>query len=118
MTIFFSWRDNKSEDGVADITNWKVKKFTYTWKGSSSAKAFWVFEATSEYKPDKNITKARALIVFDFADHGDSVIKLPENRINFESENFAGEAKHPNMVIWKNNEPGAYGIGANIRPFL
>jgi hypothetical protein len=75
MTIFFSWRDNKSTDGIADIANWKVRKFTYTWKGSSSEKAFWVFEATSSYKPDKNITKDRALIVFDFADMGDSVIK-------------------------------------------
>jgi hypothetical protein len=118
MTIFFSWRDNKSTDGVADIANWKVKKFTYTWKGSPSEKAFWVFEATSSYKPDKNITKDRALIVFNFADMGESVIKLPENRIYSEDPAFAGEAKHPSMVIWKNNETGAYGIGANLRPFL
>ena len=30
MTLFFSWRDNKSDDGKADIVNWKAKKFTYT----------------------------------------------------------------------------------------
>ena len=118
MTTFYSWRDNNSGDGKTDIANWKNKKFTYTWQGKPSDKAFWVFEEQSKYKPNKNITKNRALIAFDFADMGDSVIKLPENRIYSEDENFAGEAKHTTKVIWKNNETGAYGIGALIRPFL
>ena len=54
----------------------------------------------------------------------ESVIKLAENRIYTEAlegetgPTFLGEAKHPSMVIWKRNEVGAYGIGANFRPFL
>jgi hypothetical protein len=118
MGLFLSWRDNHSQDGLADIANWKLKKFTYTWQGKPSEKAFWVFEETSAYKPDKNITKDRALIVFDFGVMGDGVIKLAENKITSEDTGFVGEAKHPSLVIWKNNEQGAYGIGANLRPFL
>ncbi len=112
---FYSWREKTSPD----IANWKAQKFTYTWKDKSSNKAFWVFEATSEYRPGTGIMSDRLLVVFIFgAMDGDGVIKLEENRIYSEDENFAGEAKHPTMVIWKRNEVGAYGIGAMIRGFL
>ena len=31
--------------------------------------------------------------------------------MDFENPEFGGENKHPWMIIVKNNEPGAYGIG-------
>lgn len=112
---FFSWREKTSPD----IESWKAKKFTYTWNGKSSNKAFWVFELESQYRPSKSIMNDRLLIAFVFgATDGDTVIKCDENRIYHEDADFLGEAKHPCQVIWKRNEVGAYGIGAMIRPFL
>lgn len=42
------------------------------------------------------------------------VINQATPLIHAEHEDFDGEAQHPNQVIVKNNEPGAYGIGREI----
>jgi hypothetical protein len=119
MALFYSWREKKRGNSVnPDFEKWKEQKFAYTWDGKPSNKAFWVFKETSDYKPASNIVNDRVLVAFDFGAMAETVIELPENHIDFESEEFLGEAKHPTMVIVKNNEPGAYGIGALIRGFL
>ncbi len=118
MGLFYTWHKNTSEDALKDIENWKQNKFTYTYQGVESKKAFWVFESGSDYKPTKNITKKRILVVFDFGTHGDGVIKNTENRVYSEDQDFAGETGHPSQVIWKNNEVGAYGIGRFVRHWV
>ena len=68
--------------------------------------------------PGKGIMKDRILLAFDFGEHYTTVVSNPENFIDFESEDFKGETRHPTQVIIKSNETGAYGIGAMIRGFL
>ncbi|CBS87142.1 protein of unknown function [Azospirillum lipoferum 4B] len=62
--------------------------------------------------------KDRILLAFDFGEHYTTVVTNPENFVDFESEEFKGETRHPTQVIIKSNEAGAYGIGAMIRGFL
>lgn len=114
MSKLYSWVKKSS----SDIANYKQKKFTYTYRGVSSEKAFWVFDLNSEYKPGKGIMRDRILVAFDFGVMNDTVIKKESNHIDFESSAFKGETKHKTQVIVKSNERGAYGIGAMIRGFL
>lgn len=114
MSKLYSWVKKTS----SDIANYKQNKFTYTYRGVSSEKAFWVFDLGSEYKPGKGIMKDRILVAFDFGTMTDTVIKNDSNHIDFESTAFKGETKHKTEVIVKSNERGAYGIGAMIRGFL
>jgi hypothetical protein len=125
MAIYFSWRSPTS----LDIANWKAQRFTYTWKYNTndhgkkvlkereSDTAFWVFNESAAYKPDANITHQRVLIAFDFS-NGVQIIEDRARQINFESDTFEGESKHPDKVIVKHNEPGAFGIGKNVRALL
>ena len=101
-----------------DLANYKAGKFTYTYNGVASDKAFWVFDLKKPYRPGGGIKSDRLLLAFDFGEQSTSVISNPENFINFEDEEFKGETKHRTQVITKNNEDGAYGIGAMIRGFL
>ncbi len=114
MTYVYRWTDANSPD----IPNYKSKKLTYSYGGRSSDKAFWVFDKNSAYRPGKGIMKDRILLAFDFGEHYTTVVANPDNFINFESEDFKGETRHPTQVIVKSNEAGAYGIGAMIRGFL
>jgi hypothetical protein len=114
MTIFYRWTEKNSPD----IPNFKTRKLTYTYGGTSSSKAFWVFESSSEYRPGAGIMKDRILLAFDFGNMDTTVIKNQENWIDFESEDFKGETRHPAQIIIKSNERGAYGIGALVRGFL
>jgi len=114
MSKLYSWVKKTSPD----LANYKQNKFTYTRKGVSSEKAFWVFELESEYRPGRKIMRNRILVAFDFGTMVDSVIKETSNHIDFESSAFKGETKHKTKVIVKSNERGAYGIGAMIRGFL
>ncbi|HEY4252642.1 MAG TPA: hypothetical protein VGM87_15630 [Roseomonas sp.] len=120
MAAFFSWRDKTSPD----IDKWKARNLAYTFNGVASNKAFWVFSAASAYKPGKNIAGDRFLLKMEFDEAGTQAILLPDNHIYTEDNfnaggaRFLGEAKHPRQVIVKNNEVGAYGIGAMIRSLL
>lgn len=114
MTKLYSWVDKTS----SDLENYKSGKFTYSYRGVVSEKAFWVFDLSSNYRPSAGIMKSRILLAFDFGAQTESVIKEKSNFIDFESSEFKGETKHKTQVIVKKNETGAYGIGAMIRGFL
>lgn len=114
MTLFFRWTKT-DEESVAD---YKAGRLSYTYGGKPSRKAFWVFELQSTYRPGKRIAKGRILIAFDFGPRGDAVVKNPDNFVHFPDGGFLGETKHPAQVIVKDNEQGAYGIGAMIFEML
>lgn len=114
MSKLYSWVDKSSPD----LNNYKNGKFTYSYRGVVSEKAFWVFDLRSDYRPGKKIMNERTLLVFDFGPQTEAVIKNESNFIDFESSEFKGETRHKAQVIVKRNEKGAYGIGAMIRGFL
>lgn len=108
MTKLYSWVRSTSED----LENYKSGRFTYSFRGQASGKAFWVFDLRKPYRPGIGISKGRLLVAFDFGTQLQSVIENKIYYLNFESGEFEGEAKHKDRIIVKNNEPGAYGIGA------
>lgn len=110
MTLFFRWIKKTSPDCQAARNG----KLVYSNDGRPSNKACWLFEQGAKYQPGASIRHERVLVAFDFGAAGDSVIKNSENHIDFESSAFKGEAKHPDKVIIKSNEPGAYGVGGMI----
>jgi len=50
------------------------------------------------------------LIAYDLDDTATENVRTVQH-IDFESDTFQDEAAHPNAIIVKNNEPGAYGLG-------
>ena len=108
--LLFRWTEADGED----IANWKQGKLTWNYRGSASRKAFWVFEAESEYRPGRRIMKDRILLAFDFGAEVDKIIRNEANWVIYPSPACKGETKHPEQVIVKENERGAYGIGAGI----
>jgi hypothetical protein len=75
--------------------------------GGSTDKAVWFKTKGGSY--DASFAAERPWIVVI-----EVIINKQTPLINFESEDFEGEAKHPNMVIVKTNEAGAYGIGRGL----
>ena len=112
--LVFHWHEKNG----ADIASYKTEEFTYTYQGKTSAKAFWVFDLDSEYRPGSGIMKSSVLLVFDFGPQTREVIRNVENHVDFETADFMGETGHPWQIIVKSNEGGAYGIGAKVRAFL
>jgi hypothetical protein len=108
--LFFRW----IKKGSADLAAAKNKRLLYTNHGDPSDKCFWVFEKGARYEAGSRLRRDRVLVAFDFGDMGEEVIKNRENWIDFEDANFEGEAEHPRQIIVKSNEPGAYGVGADI----
>ncbi len=108
--LFFRWIKNESQD--LDMA--KEKKLVYTENGKPSNKARWLFEEGATYQAGTSILKDRTLVVFDFGEDGAETIKNKDNQIDFESGEFKGEAQHPDKVITKSNEQGAYGVGKTI----
>src|SRR4051794_38736009 len=77
---------------------------------SHNNSAMWVFELSQTYRPGSRIIKGSCLIVYELDDTATHNVKTVLH-MDFESRNFKGEGKHPNHIIVKNNEPGAYGLG-------
>jgi hypothetical protein len=77
---------------------------------SHNASAMWIFELTQTYRPGNRIVKGSCLIVYELDAMATHNVKTTMH-IDFESEDFNGEGRHPTNVIVKNNEPGAYGLG-------
>lgn len=85
----------------------RTKKYSRVNYGGSLDKAIWFATKGGQY--DANFASARPwqVIVEVHVDNHTSLI-------NFEAEEFRGEAAHPDQVILKENERGAYGIGRNM----
>lgn len=71
--------------------------------------ALWVFAMDGDYRPSMG-KRGNLLIYYELDDKATRNITERE-LIDFESEEFRGEAQHDREIITKSNEPGAYGIG-------
>ncbi len=77
---------------------------------SHNKSAMWIFDLSQAYRPGNNISRGAILIAFTVDKTAHDNIKNGTT-IDFENSSFGGEAAHPNAVIIKKNEPGAYGLG-------
>jgi len=119
MPTYFRW--TKTDSPNLRLWRENPQKIQYLWNGKESRKAFWVFAEGSSYHASTTVRRGRTLVAFDFTDEGDTIIRHKDNAIYFgynKTPTMIGEAAHPNGVIWKSNEPDAYGIGCVIREWL
>jgi hypothetical protein len=80
---------------------------------ASPRTAYWIFDTTDRWKPSVGVSTDRVPVAVTFIDPGQQLIRDPSRWIRFPGSAFHGEAQHPDGVIVKTNEPGAYGIGHN-----
>jgi hypothetical protein len=85
----------------------KTKSYALVNYGGSTDKAIWFKTKGGSYGADFAADRPWIVVV-------EVQITRETPLINFESEDFEGEAKHSNMVIVKTNEAGAYGIGRGL----
>jgi len=67
----------------------------------------------NQYKPTVGVSTDRVLVAIVFTGSGEQMVADQAKWIRFPGAAFLGEAQHPDGVIVKTNEPGAYGIGRN-----
>ncbi|WP_414624337.1 hypothetical protein [Calothrix sp. CCY 0018] len=114
---------NKSQEIGGASLSWQPKRagkfIRYASKeeaegNESRNRAAWFFDSNQEYNAD--FASGREYIFTLNVDFDQCV--SPSNKeflfINFESEDFKGEAQHKDKIIVKENERGAYGIGQNL----
>jgi hypothetical protein len=80
---------------------------------ASPRHACWIFDM-SEYKPSAGVHGDRVLVAFTFTSAGEDILADESKWINFPGTAFKGEAQHPDGIIVKTNEPGAYGVGCSL----
>ena len=80
---------------------------------ASPRTACWIFDMAGLWKPSGSISSDRVLVAFTFTELGQQIITNQSRWIRFPGEEFIGEAQHPDGIIVKSNEPGAYGVGAS-----
>jgi hypothetical protein len=73
----------------------------------------WIFDM-SEYKPSAGIQADRVLVAFVCNAAGESMINDTSKHVDFLSTEYKGDTKHPDGIIIKPNEPGAYGVGQSL----
>jgi hypothetical protein len=66
------------------------------------------------WKPSSGVSDDRVLVAIVFNERGEAMIKDQSKWIRFPGPAFIGEAQHPNGIIVKSNESGAYGIGQSV----
>jgi len=75
--------------------------------------ACWIFQLGDRmlgaYMP--NQYRDRPLVAFRFDPAGETILNDQSKWIRFPGPAFRGEAQHPDGIIVKSNEPGAYGVG-------
>ena len=81
---------------------------------ASPRTAYWIFDLSDQYKPSVGVFTDRVLVGITFTGPGEQMITNQSKWIRFPGAAFQGEAQHPDGVIVKTNEPGAYGIGRNV----
>lgn len=80
-------------------------------------KAFWVTAENSDYR--LAASSGKVLMIYTFSSAGakslmqDALLCGSGDYAEDNEEEWLGEAYHPDYTIWKTNEIGAFGIGAN-----
>ena len=85
----------------------RTKRYSVVNYGGSRDKAIWFTTLGGAYDAGFAASRPWRVIVNVLVNEGTPLI-------NFESDKFDGEAAHPNHVILKENEKGAYGIGRKM----
>jgi hypothetical protein len=106
MSTYFRWIARGP-----DLTQARVKVLQVS---ASPRTAYWIFDMSGAWKPSASISDERALVAITFTDWGQKIIADQSKWIKFPTAAFRGEAQHPNGIIVKTNEPGAYGIGQAV----
>src|SRR3954469_6802478 len=75
--------------------------------------ALWIF-TLGKWSPSAAVAKDRVLVAIKFTSKGEALLRDEVKWIRFPGASFKGEAKHPDGIIVKSNEPGAYGIGREL----
>ena len=116
---YFRWIKTSSPDLTAALKNNQLRStHIKDNKSVESRSALWVFRMDLGYKPGSGISADRTLVKITYNAEGERIMEDPENHLDFEEKEFAGEAGHPTKIIVKSNEKGARGIGAKILEFL
>lgn len=76
---------------------------------SHNGSALWLFDLTKDYRPGRAMSDNGILLAYELDET--ATANIERQTIDFESEYFKGEGKHPEHNIVKKNEVGAYGIG-------
>ena len=106
MSTYFRW--------IApgpDLAQAKIKILQVS---ASPRIAYWVFDMAGQWKPSVGVSSDRVLVGITLTDRGQQIMMDQTKWIRFPGSAFIGEAQHPNGIIVKSNEPGAYGIGAAV----
>jgi hypothetical protein len=116
---YFRWIKTSSSDLTTALKSDQLRStYIKDSKSVESRSALWVFRMDLNYRPGTGISSDRTLVKITFKPEGEAIMEDPENHLDFEDEEFDGEAGHPLKIIIKSNEPGARGIGAKILEFL
>jgi len=103
MTTYFRWFARGPD--LQAIKHKRLQVF------ASPRTACWVFDMADRWKPSSGVSRDRVLVAIVFNEKGVALIRDQSKWIRFPGSAFLGDAQHPNAVIVKSNEPGAYGIG-------
>jgi hypothetical protein len=101
-----------SREGSVDDKHGKAEK-----KKIPSNKAFWVFDLDQPYRPEEGVVKGCVLLKISLTKDDFNKITANPAPINASGDGdkeFKGEAKHPDDILVKSNEKGAYGIGVGV----
>jgi hypothetical protein len=77
---------------------------------ASPCTAYWIFDL-SNYIPSGTVQGERVLVAIVFNSSGEAIIADQSRWVRFPGTAFRGEAQHPDRIIVKSNEPGAFGVG-------
>ena len=106
MSTYFRW--------IAPGPDLEQARLRILQVSASPRTAYWIFDMSDQYKPSVGVFTDRVLVAVVFTDSGQQMIQDQSRWIRFPGSAFLGEAQHPDGVIVKTNEPGAYGIGRNV----
>ena len=106
MSTFFRW--------IARGPDLRPARVKILQVSAAPQSAYWIFDLSGEWKPSTGISDDRVLVAITFTDTGARIIADKSRWIRFPTSAFLGEAKHPAGIVVKSNEPGAYGIGADV----
>jgi hypothetical protein len=106
MPTYYRWIARGLDLGAAQKRTLQVS--------ASPRHAYWVFNMGGGYMPSGGVHGERTLVAITFTAGGEAILMDQSRWVRFPGSAFKGEAQHPDQIIVKSNEPGAFGIGASL----
>jgi|SRR5215471_10345403 len=108
MSIYYRWIATGPDLQAARLKTLQVSAAPRT--------ACWIFQlgdrVLGAYMPSDY--RDRVLVAFVFHPAGEAILNDQSKWVRFPGPAFRGEAQHPDAIIVKSNEPGAYGVGQSV----